>query len=287
MFVVMGATGHVGANVADELLGKGEKVTILTRHPDRAGTWRDKGAVVAAADAENANSLRHAFQSGTRAFLLNPPADPSGNTDAIERRTIANILAALNGSGLEKVVAASTYGAQPGVAIGDLSTLWELEEGLRAQPIPAAINRGAYYMTNWLGFADAVRRSGVLPSMFPSDFEMPMVAPADLGKAAAERLLAPVSDTGIRCIEGPARYTPRDVADAFAGALGRNVAVDVAPSESWMTIYRKAGFSEEAATAYARMTAATLDNGFDPPASAQRRPTALHPFIASALAEKR
>ena len=130
MFVVMGATGHVGAAVADELLLRGQEVTILTRHPDRVGAWQDKGARVAAADAEDVNSLRQAFRSGKRAFLLNPPADPSGDTDATERRTIANILAALEGCGLEKVVAASTYGAQPGDAIGDLSTLWELEEGI-------------------------------------------------------------------------------------------------------------------------------------------------------------
>lgn len=286
MFVVMGATGHVGAAVADELLARGEKVTILTRHPDRASAWRDKGAVIAAADADDAGSMRRAFRSGRSAFLLNPPADPSGDTDATERRTIANILAALDGSGLEKVVAASTYGAQHGEAVGDLSTLWELEEGLRAQPIPAAINRGAYYMTNWLRFADAVRQSGTLPSMFPSDFAMPMVAPADLGKAAAERLLTSVSDTDVRSIEGPARYTPRDVADAFAAALGRDVAVDVAPRDQWAAIYQKAGFSKEAANAYARMTAATLDNGFDAPASADHGLTDLRSFIASAMTAK-
>lgn len=287
MFIVMGATGHVGAAVTDELLAKGEKVTILTRHPDRADAWQEKGAVVAAADVEDAGSLARAFRSGRRAFLLNPPADPSGDTDTIERRTIANILAALKDSDLEKVVAASTYGAQPGDAIGDLSTLWELEEKLRAQPIPAAINRGAYYMTNWLGFADAVRKTGVLPSMFPSDFVMPMVGPADLGRAAVDRLLASAHDTEVRCIEGPARYTPQDVADAFASALKRDVAVEVAPREQWDAVYQRAGFSPAAARAYVRMTAATLDNGFDPPASAERGSVDLHSFIASAMAEKR
>jgi hypothetical protein len=56
---------------------------------------------------------------------------------------------ALEGSGLEKVVAESTGGAQPRDRIGDLNVLWELEEGLSRQTIPAAINRAAYYMTNW------------------------------------------------------------------------------------------------------------------------------------------
>lgn len=287
MFVVMGARGHVGAAVADALLARGEKVTILTRRPDHADAWRDRGALVARADADDAGSLAGAFRSCRRAFLLNPPADPGGDTDAAERRTIAAILAALEGSGLEKVVAASTYGARPGDAVGDLSTLWELEEGLRSQPIAAAINRGAYYMTNWLGFADVARRSGVLPSMFPADLEMPMVAPADLGRAAAERLIAPVDDVGVRLIEGPDRYTPRDVADAFAAALGREVTVDVVPRERWGDAYRKAGFSAEAAAAYGRMTAVTLDEGFDSEETAVRGSVDLRTFIASALADGR
>lgn len=281
----MGATGHVGAVVANELLARGEKVTILTRHPDRARAWQGKGAAVEAVDVEDASSLTRAFRFGRRAFLLNPPADPSGDTDATERRTIANILTALEDSGLEKVVAASTYGAQPGDALGDLSTLWELEEGLRAQPIPAAINRGAYYMTNWLGFADAARSEGVLPSMFPSDFAIPMVAPTDLGKSAAERLLAPVDDIDLRCVEGPARSTPEDVADAFASALGRAVTVDVAPRERWEAMYQSAGFSPEAARAYVRMTAVTLDSGFAPPASAERGATDLSSFVAATMAK--
>ncbi|MFS0738204.1 NmrA family NAD(P)-binding protein [Sphingomonas sp. 1P06PA] len=286
MFIVMGATGNVGAAVADALLNHGEQVTILTRHPEGAGEWENKGAKVAQADAEDTSSLKAAFRTGRRAFLLNPPADPSGDTDATERRTIANMLAALDGSGLEKLVAASTYGAQPGNAIGDLSTLWELEEGLRSQPIPTAINRGAYYMTNWLGFADAVCETGELPSMFPADTKMPMVAPADLGRAAAERLLSPTSDTGTWYVEGPARYTPRDVANAFAASLGRTVTVEVAPRDSWEAVFRSAGSSAEAATAYARMTAVSLDSGFDKFAAPVRGITDLDTFIATALSVK-
>lgn len=43
MFVVMGATGNVGRAVADLLLERGEEVTVLTRRPGDAVTWRDKG----------------------------------------------------------------------------------------------------------------------------------------------------------------------------------------------------------------------------------------------------
>lgn len=285
MYVVMGATGHVGGAVAQTLLASGEQVTILTRRPERAGRWRDKGASVAMADVEDVDSLRAAFRRGRRAFLLNPPADIAGDTDAAERRTIANILSALEDSGLEKVVAASTYGARPGQGIGDLTTLWELEEGLRRQPIPAAINRGAYYMTNWAGLLETVTQTGKLPSMFPADMPMPMVAPADLGEAAAARLLTPVEDVGVRYVEGPQRYTPQDVAQAMARTLGRGVAVEVAPRDRWETIYKGLGFSDEAARAYVRMTAVTLDEGFDMLSDVVRGHVSLADFIAAAVVQ--
>lgn len=282
MYVVMGATGHVGAAVADALLAGGEDVTIVTRWPERAGRWRDKGASIATADVEDVASLKAAFRRGRRAFLLNPPADIAGDTDATERRTIANILAALEDSGLEKVVAASTFGARPGRGIGDLTTLWELEDGLRRQPIPAAINRGAYYMSNWTSMLETVAETGTLPSMFPADMRIPMVAPADLGEAAAARLLTPLDDVGVRYVEGPQRYTPQDVARAMSRTLGRDVVLEVVPRDRWEAVYKGWGFSAEAARAYAKMTAVTLDEDFDQPADVVRGHVSLADFIAAA-----
>lgn len=285
MYIVMGATGNVGGAVAETLLKKGEDVAVVTRERDRADIWRKKGASVLKADVEDIASLKAAFQKGKRAFLLNPPADPSGDNDAVERRTISNILAALDGADLEKVVAASAYGARQGEPAGDLTTLWDLEEGLRKRSIPAAINRGAYYMTNWVGLADTVRESGKLPTMFPSDFAMPMVAPRDLGEAAAERLCSPITDVGIRHVEGPRRYTPRQVADAFARALGRDVELEVAPREAWQEIYKAMGFSAASAKSYTRMTAITLDENFDKPAPLELGKVTLDEFIAHSLRE--
>lgn len=283
MHIVMGATGNVGGAVAEALLQRGEKLAIVTRDPDGAQDWRDKGVEILAADIDDVQSLKAAFARGKRAFLLNPPADPSQDIEAVECRTIANILEALKGAELEKVVAASTYGAQPGAPAGDLTTLWTLEEGLRSQTIPAAINRGAYYMTNWLGLAETVKSTGTLPTMFPADFMLPMVAPADLGAAGADRLCSPVSDTGIRHIEGPRRYTPQEVAEGFGRALGREVTLDIAPRGKWEAIYRDMGFSQPAARSFTRMTELTVEATFEGLTGVERGQVTLDAFIAEAL----
>lgn len=263
MYVIMGGTGHVGSATARALLARGEAVAIVTRSADRAGEWRDRGAQIIEADLEDVASLRAALRRGRRAFLLNPPADTATDTDAVERHTVARILEALEGSGLEKVVAESTGGAQPGDRLGDLNTLWELEEGLRAQSIPAAINRAAYYMSNWDGQLDAVRRTGKLQTLFPADLRLPMVAPRDLGDIAAARLLSSCEDVGVRYVEGPSLYSSQDVAQAFAQALGRPVQLEVTPRDQWQQAFKALGFSDAAAFSYARMTAAAVDSGFD------------------------
>jgi uncharacterized protein YbjT (DUF2867 family) len=283
VFIIMGATGNVGGAVAETLLRKGEPIAVVTRSLANADPWRAKGAEVLVADIHDVSSLRAAFRKGRRAFLLNPSADPTGTSDRTERETIRNILSALDGSGLEKVVAASTYGARSGEPAGDLTTLWHLEQGLLQQAIPAAINRGAYYMTNWLGMVDMVKKSGKLPSMFPADRAMPMVAPLDLGEAAAERLLSQVTDTEAWHVEGPSRYTAQDVAQAFCATLGKQVELDVAPRETWGNIFKEMGFSASAAKSYERMTAVTLDERFDKIGSVHRGRISLTEFVADSI----
>jgi len=284
MFIVMGANGHVGSVVARTLLERGEPVTVVTHDPDHGARWRDTGARVAVGDVRDAGSLRMVFVQGRRAFLLNPPADVATDTDAVERAGVANILAALEGARLEKVVAQSTAGAQRGERIGDLSVLWDLEEGLRRQPIPAAENRAAFYMSNWDTQLERVRETGKLSTLFPADLKLPMAAPEDMGRIAADRLMSGTDEVGVRYVEGPDRYAATDVAAAFARALGRPVTVEVVPRQDWRAAYRALGFSEAAADSFSRMTAASLDQGFDRIVDPIRGTVSLEAYIEALVA---
>jgi len=278
MHIILGGTGRVGSATARALLDMGEPVTIVGHDPAKADQWTKAGATFACVDIHDVDALRAVFRNGTRAFLLNPNANPATDIDAEERRTVAAILSALDGSGLEKVVAESSYGAQPGSQLGDLNILYELERGLAAQPIPATIQRAAYYFSNWDMGLETARTSGVLQSFFPEDFELPMVAPADLGRTAAQFLTEPAQRAGTHYVEGPRRYTPGDVAGAFAAALDRPVRVEVVPRERWEETFRTMGFSEPAAKSYVRMTALTLE-GPAKPADPIRGGTALRDYI--------
>lgn len=279
MHIILGGTGRVGSATARALLQRGEAVTIVTRDAAHAEELKQAGARVAAVDIRDVHALRDVFREGRRAFLLNPPADPSTDTDAEERANIAAIVAALDGSGLEKVVAASTYGARPGERCGDLTVLYEFEQALRAQPIPAAINRAAYYMSNWAGMLDAVRAGGRLPSFFPADFLLPMVAPEDVGAAAARRLLEPADATGLHHVEGPSWYSARDVADAFSQALGMPVEVDTIARDAWEAAFLELGFTPAAARSYECMTGVVLAREMERTVEPERGTTRLVDYI--------
>ncbi|NUU13191.1 NAD(P)H-binding protein [Curtobacterium pusillum] len=282
MYVVMSGNGHVGSATAQELLDRGEPVTVVVRDTAAARALRDRGAAVIVADAGDEDALRAAFRAGDRALLVNPPAPVSSDTDAVEHRTADAILGALDGSGLDKVVAVSTYGVQPGERIGDLGTLWRLEHGLREQDIPAAINRHAYAMTNWDGLVGAVRADGMLPSSLPVDLRVPMVDPADLGAAAADRLQSGLDDVGVQYVEGPERYTPGDVAAALADLLGRPVRVGSMPLDDLETAFAGMGFSDVAAVSYAEMTRRTAA-GPELPEDVRRGRTTLREHFAALL----
>ncbi len=60
MYVVAGVTGQTGSAVAETLLGQGKAVRVIVRSAEKGETWRARGAEVAVASLEDANSLRKA-----------------------------------------------------------------------------------------------------------------------------------------------------------------------------------------------------------------------------------
>ncbi|RZK54423.1 MAG: NAD-dependent epimerase/dehydratase family protein, partial [Hymenobacter sp.] len=139
MYFILGANGHVGSVLARLLLGQHQPVTVVLHQPGQAARWQQQGAQVAVVDVHDVPALHQVFRPGGRLFLLNPPAAPATDTATEERRTLAAILAAIQGAGLNRIVAESTYGAQPGERAGDLSVLYEMEQALAAQSVPVSI----------------------------------------------------------------------------------------------------------------------------------------------------
>ena len=107
-------------------------------------------------------------------------------------------------------------------------------------------------MTNCDALLPIVRDEGVLPTLFPADLALPMVAPQDCERLAARSLTEPADGMGLHHVKGPRRYISAD-------ALGHKVEVRSTPREAWQQTFEDMGFFEPAARPYTRMTAATVD----------------------------
>ena len=279
MYIVLGGTGHAGSALVEALLSRGERVTLVARDRAKARGLEALGARVVIADIRDVDALRQAYRQGERLYMLNPPADPSTDTQARERETISSMLRALEGSGIKKVVAHSTSGARPGELMGDLNVLYEMEQGLKRTGIPTSVLRATYYMSNWDRALDMAKDQGVLRTFFPADLKIPMVAPHDLGVVAADLLMAPVEQSECVHVEGPARYSSADVAAALAAALGRDIETETIPERDWIDAFKSFGFSERAATSYANMTRAVCEEEFPPANNAIHGTTSLAEYI--------
>lgn len=281
MHIILGATGHVGSALAQELLGRHEPVTVVTRDARRTEPLLKKGARVAVVNVFDTRALHAVIANGQRLFVLNPPAAPATDTSLQERKSLHAILAALEGAKLEKIVAESTYGAQPGDDIGDLGVLYEMEQALQALNVPVAVIRAAYYMSNWDASLKTACEAGTVHSFHPHDFKLPMVAPNDLGLAAARLMLGSPIPSGPHFVEGPERYSADDVAAAFSQALARPVKVVETPQAQWPQAFKAMGFSDAAATSYAAMTRLTLEGRCELPEKPERGTTSLRSYIRS------
>ena len=97
-------------------------------------------------------------------------------------------------------------------------------------------------MENALWDVASARDDGVIESYLqPVDRPFPMVATRDVGRLAVDLLHERWSGTRIVELEGPTRVSPRDLADAFATVLGREVRVAVVPRADWEGIFRAQG----------------------------------------------
>ena len=244
MFAITGITGKVGGAAARALLAADRKVRAVTRNPDRAREWADRGCAIAAADMGDAAALTTAFTGAEGVFILLPPVfDPTpGFPESVA--VIEAVRAALLAARPDKVVCLSTVGAHA-TQQNLLSQLKLMEQALSDMPMPVTFLRPGWFMENAAWDVAAARDAGTIASFLqPLDRAIPMVATADVGRVAAE--LIQQTWRGIRVVEleGPRRISPNDIAATFARVLKRPVQAEAVPRDTWEELFRSQGMRD-------------------------------------------
>lgn len=247
-FVVAGVSGNTGSVVAEALLAKRESVRVLLRDAASAEEWAARGAEVAIADLEESSAVARALRGASGAYLLIPPSFTAPSLRAFQVRVARALAAAAMESRIEHVVFLSGFAAHRGDGSGPLAGLHDAERLLGAVPgLRLSSIRAGYFFENVIPVLGVVKDAGVLPSFFPADLSVPMVATRDIGRLAADLLLDPTS-RGVVELGSGLKYA--EVARVLGGILGKAVQVDEIPVDALAPTIANLGFNADLTSAY-------------------------------------
>jgi len=255
MYVIAGATGHVGGVAAGKLLEGGKPVRVIVRDAAKGAAWAKKGAEVSVGSLDDAGFVASALRGAAGLFTLLPANFGADDLYADQRKTADAIAAAVKSSGVPHVVLLSSVGADLAQGNGPIKGLHYLENALRATGTVLTAIRAGYFMENIGSAIAAAQQAGVYPNFTPSaDIPMPMIATRDIGALVAERLLAHSKSNEVIDLHGPS-YTTRELAQKVGAALGKTASITNIPQSEWVPYLTRAGLPRTFAEAFAEMYA--------------------------------
>ena len=222
MMTIMGASGRVGGQLAQRLLAAGQPVRGLGRSPARLAMLAAAGADVMAGDASDADYLAEAFRGADAVFTMMPFDPAAADFHDHQRRHGEAIARALRASGVRRVVALSSIGAELAQDNGPVAALHRQEARLQAiVGLDLLLLRPGSFFEN-LDQAPAMsREQGVLADAYAPEVPVPMVATADVAQVAAEALLRrDWHGTAVREVLGPRELSHAELARIIGECIG-------------------------------------------------------------------
>jgi NADH dehydrogenase len=234
--LVVGGSGFVGRHLARELVGRGHRVTVLSRDPHPRQL--PAGVETARGDVTDFASIEHAFDrmdAVVYLVALSPLFRPKGGEEMHERVHLGgarNVVAAAEGAGARRLLHMSALGADSAGATHYLRAKGKAEEVTRASRLAWTIFRPSVVFGEGGEFVSSVRMLAPpyltpLPGGGAIRFQpiwvgdlVPILADA----LADDRHLGRTYELG-----GPQVLSLADVARLAHGARGRPVRVVPVP----------------------------------------------------------
>jgi uncharacterized protein YbjT (DUF2867 family) len=191
MIVIFGASGNTGGVVAEHLLAAARPIRVVGRNAERLAPFTTRGAQAAVGDVTDHRFVAETLDGAAAAYAMVPPQyqheDPLGYYDQVSTALAEGLRAA----GVRKVVALSSLGADLPAGTGPIAGLHAQEERLREIPgLDLLFLRPSFFFENHFATLDLIRHQGINADSLAADLPVPQVAAADVGKAAAQALLA-------------------------------------------------------------------------------------------------
>ena len=290
MYVVLGASGHTGRAVADNLLDRGQKVRVVGRNAERLQDHTARGAEVSIADATDGPALTKAFKGADAAYVLVPPDSTSSNYRAFQDRVSDAIAAAVENAGVKKVVALSSFGADKASGTGPVVGLYNLEQKLnQIDGANILYLRAGYFMENIFPQVGVIRLLGSMAGPVRPDLKLPMIATRDIGDAAAEALVrGDFRGKQTRELQGQRDIDYIEAASVIGQTIGKpSLGYIQAPDDQLRAAMVQMGMSANMADLILEMAGA-LNSGhmktLEPRAAANTTPTSFETFVTEEFA---
>jgi uncharacterized protein YbjT (DUF2867 family) len=222
-FAIMGATGHIGHHLTEELLKRGHHVRALGREPLKLQELKTKGAEILSGDFTESSFLSKAFKGCHAVFSFIPPGQDADDMEVFRDKAAEAIVQAIAKTKISHVLNLSSIGANLPSGTGPIKTLHRQEEKLNAiQNLNVLHFRPGFFMENLLGSIQSIKSSGIISSSLKTDLPLPMVATQDIALKAAEFLNA-LKFTGSSVFEffGPQDITMVEATEVIGKAIGK------------------------------------------------------------------
>jgi len=184
--LVTGATGRQGGAVARELLARGYRVSVMTRHPEgeAAQALAELGAQVIRGDLDDPASLIQAVDGMWGVFSVQNTWEAGAEKEEEQGKRFARIS---QEAGVQHFVYSSVGSADRNTGIPHFENKWRIEETVRSLDFPSyTILRPVFFMENFLSpwFKPNLDEGKLTVGLQPSTV-LQMIAVRDIGKYGA------------------------------------------------------------------------------------------------------
>ncbi len=230
MFIVTGATGHLGRGIVQHLSIRvsPERIRASVRDPGRAEGFSDLGVDVRRGNFADPAALAEAFDGAKQILIVS--ADKLGE-EALSLHRAA--IAAAREAGARRILYTSHMGAREDSPFAPAAQHWTTERNLQAIGIPFTALRHGFYAESCLHMIGDGLKVGEL--RVPEDGPVSWTARADLAEADAAIL---ASDGGWDGITPPLTsreaLTMAELAAIASEVLGREVRHTVVSDNEWV-----------------------------------------------------
>jgi len=257
MITVLGATGNVGRKIVHLLLEAGESVRAVGRNPRALAELATAGAEVRAGDAADAAFLTEAFRGADAVHTMLPYRPGAPDFRAEQAQLGEAIVTAIRASGVHRVVAQSSLGAELPTGTGFIAaSLYPQEQRLRAlDDVDVLFLRPALFLESIVAAVEIVEATGVNADVIAPDVPLPMVSTRDVAAAAGQALCSRDWTGGeVRELLGARDLTYTEATRILGAAMGRpDLQYVQLPGDEMAAALVQAGFSPDVAALHVEM----------------------------------